>query len=273
MSPGPSAVRLRPIILSAVAAVLLIACSGLLLLDALLPLLGGVGWDESAYVHRGFLATEGFEIRLADSPLTGLAYSAGYLAFGSSPVWLVQSARAGRVISFVLLWAGALLVAGALRSQARCAVFVALVAFAPTLRVLLDNPADAAFAALSGFALAFFLAFLQEGRALPLVLASAATALGALARPDGLVLAAVLFVLAIAFGRRRGNPLRAAAAAALPFVALVGGYVLLLGGLTGDYSLGLAQRTYTAFEQGYGIAFGERFSKTNKYAAGIEECR
>jgi hypothetical protein len=79
--------------------------------------------------------------------------------------------------------------------------------------------------------------------------------LAALARNDGLVLEGILVILAVIYGIRRRSLLPAIAASVLPFVALVGGYVLFAGLKTGDFSLGTMSRTYDNFESGQQVVY------------------
>lgn len=53
--------------------------------------------------------------------------------------------------------------------------------------------------------------------------------------------------------------------AALPFGLLVGGYFLLYGAVTGDFSLGTRERSYVAFQQGQAIDYQKDPSCTEKW--------
>src|SRR4029079_9845944 len=81
----------------------------------------------------------------------------------------------------------------------------------------------------------------------------------ALSRPEGVLLFVVFVALsAMEFLSARLPPKRVlwhSAAALVPFLVVVGGYLGVYGMRTASFTLGAAERSYLAFEQGHGIAF------------------
>jgi hypothetical protein len=120
---------------------------------------------------------------------------------------------------------------------------------------MLTFPSDPLFAGLAGFSLAALLRFHASRDLREVTRASAWLGLAALARSDGLLLAPVLLAAAVLFSLR-ARPGAALVAAVLPFLALVGGYVLLAGVVRGDFATGIPERTYDNFESGQQVVFG-----------------
>ncbi len=236
----------------------------LLVLPALLPTLSEINpWDESAYIHNGqLLVDKGQWPELGYSPLSSIFYGLTYLPFRSSHFWLVYSCRLGRILLFALLWWSAYLAMRPLQRFAGPWMAAGLFLVAPFTFSFLSYPSDplfAGFAALSLWQLLCFYNTTQgEGSDRPaykhLWAASAFMGLAALARNDGLFLFIIMACLACWLSTRRQRDLRGLLAgffpAVLPFAAIVGGYVLLYGLRTGNFSPGTAQRTYDNFEAG-----------------------
>ncbi len=80
--------------------------------------------------------------------------------------------------------------------------------------------------------------------------ASGFLGLAALARNDGLILFPIFLFLAVLFAWKQPRWWAALLGALAPFAVLVGGYILLQGAVTGDFSLGTLERTYLNFEAG-----------------------
>jgi hypothetical protein len=212
-------------------------------------------WDESVYVNTGRNLAEGQLPSFARNPLIGLIYAVTYLPFANSPFWLVQSVAFGRLVLFGLMWLSCFLIATRLSDWIPpYSVAGLLLVFPVTLEILL-NPSDALFAAMSGFAFWQLLAFCQTRAGRHLAWASFFCGLAALSRNDGLVLFGIFVALAaLIIGRTRWQAFWLAAIAG-PFAALVGGYLLLYGAVTGDFSLRTEERAYTAFQQGHAIDY------------------
>jgi hypothetical protein len=95
------------------------------------------------------------------------------------------------------------------------------------------------------------LAFYHTKSVRRLWLASAFVGLAALARNDGLILGVALVaatLLLVLPDKRVWKPLLGSV---VPFLVLVGGYVIFFGLRTGDFELGTMDRTYDNFEAGH----------------------
>jgi hypothetical protein len=212
-------------------------------------------WDESVYINTGKAMFEGTLPVFARNPLVGLLYALTYIPYQSSPFWLVQSATLGRIILFVLMWISAYLVGKELARYAHPLILPAFVLIFPIAVDILTNPSDALFAAMSGFTFWQVLQFYHTQRVRNIWGASLFISLAALSRNDGLVSFAILTVLVVWLAIRFKISWQWMPALILPFVLLIGGYQLLYGSRTGNYSLGTAERTYVAFQQGQELVY------------------
>jgi hypothetical protein len=121
---------------------------------------------------------------------------------------------------------------------------------APFYIKMLRFPSDPFFMAIAGLGLWQLLAFQQEGKLKSAILGGVFIALAAATRNDGLVLFIVtLSWLSILVVIKKFH-WTGVAGFITPFVLIVGGYVLLYGFHTGNFSLGTAERTYDNFEAG-----------------------
>jgi 4-amino-4-deoxy-L-arabinose transferase-like glycosyltransferase len=250
-------------------AVLLFGINLLLVLPALLPTLGEINsWDESAYIHNGqLLVDKGQWPVFAYSPLSSVFYGLTYLPFHDTYFWLVYSCRLGRILLFALLWWSTYLVMQPLRRFAAPWVICGLFLVAPFTFNFLSFPSDPLFTGFAALSLWQLLCFYNAAQSdgyeragqKHLWAASAFMGVASLARNDGLFLFAILAILAIGLSWRRlpASPYRSLRGllagllpAGLPFLVIVGGYVLFYGLRTGDFKLGTAQRTYDNFEAG-----------------------
>jgi hypothetical protein len=129
------------------------------------------------------------------------------------------------------------------------------------------------FAAMSALALGQVLGLAESGERRHAWIASTFVGLAALARTEGLVLFATMVVLC-GFLARRGQRAAVVVASVAPFAILVGGYIAARGFATGDWALGLRERSYYAFEQGQGIGTRERYALgAERYVEGQLEAR
>ncbi len=217
-------------------------------------------FDEASYINSGRMLLEGNLPSFAGNPLVDALYALTYLPFWNSNWWLVQSAVLGRWLLFSLLWLSAYLVARQLARWAEPALILGLLLVTPLAVDMLRFPSDPLFAGLAGLSLWQLLKYRAalgtENGDPPstrrhLLLASAFLGLAALARNDGLVLFLIFIILVLALSLRRPRWWAALLYGLAPFLLLVGGYVLVFGLRTGDFSLGTAERTYLNFEAGH----------------------
>ncbi len=207
-------------------------------------------WDESVYANTGRLLAEGRMIPFSRNPLVGVLYAIPFFLLRNSQYWLIESLSLGRVILFSGMWWAGYLVFRRFRQQASPFIMVGLLFVSPVLITILRNPSDALFAVMSGLALWQFLGYLSTRQPKQLVWTSVLVALAAFSRNDGLVLFAVLIALALWQIWKQPNRWSLLAAAVLPFIGLVGGYVISYGLITGDFDQGVMSRSYIAFLQG-----------------------
>ncbi len=133
-----------------------------LVYPALFPRLHDINaWDEAIYIEHGRELAQGHLPLYSDNPAVSLLYALTWLPVRSSPFWLVYSCRLGRLILFGLLWLACYRVSRRFANLVHPLIIIGLLVVSPAARSLLDNGSNALFAAMSGFALAEFLAFYQ----------------------------------------------------------------------------------------------------------------
>lgn len=239
---------------------LLFILNVVLIYPVFFPNLSEIGpWDESFYINSGRLLIEGEAgsrlPQYASNPLEAFLYSITYLPVRNTDFWLVHSCTIGRFILFGFLWLSAYLVAKQLSYLSHPFIMVVLLLATPALKYLLRNPSDAQCTALSAFALWQVLSWYHHKKIKHLWLASLFLGFAALSRSDGLILFFIFIVIAVLISVSMKRIGAALVASIIPFVMMVGGYVLIYGLITGQFELGIAKRTYTAFEQGQGFAY------------------
>lgn len=207
-------------------------------------------WDEAVYVNSGRLLIEGQINQFASSPLSSFLYGLFYLFVQKSPFWLLLADGLGRFVIFTLFFSGAYLVARELSRFANSLIVLGLLTTMPLVAEMYNFPSDPLFAALSAFTFWQVLRFYNTHQNKHLWLASLFLGLAAMARNDGLVLLPILVgaVLILTLPDRRWW--QAVVACIVPFTAIVGGYILFAGLITGNFNPGIVERTYSNFEAG-----------------------
>lgn len=262
------------------------------LLDVLVPTFEQIPqWDETGYMRSGqWLADEGTLRSLSWGPFISFLYALVYLVVHESPNWFVWTAAGGRVATYVLFCLGMYFCARTLSGDPARSAGTGPAARHAALVIGLTwplaasffggwNSSDALLMALSALGLWRLLAWLSDRSLRHLVWGSAFVGLAALTRPDGLVLCASFVVLAFATVAREARTLRPPgwwkllAASVLPAVLLVGAYQGMYGVTTGVWGTGVMSRTYTAFEQGHGVIFRERYPDQVTMVAGYDDVR
>ncbi len=212
-------------------------------------------WDEAGYINGGRTLMLGQLPPFKNSPLVHVFYALMYLPFRASPHWLVLSATLGRFTLFSFLWLSAYLVAGRFRRWTHPLVAAGLILVTPLAVEMLRFPSDPLFAGMAGLSFWQLLGYFEEGERRHLWQASMFMGLAALSRNDGLVLFVLLAALALFAAARYRALIRALVPTLLPFLGLVGGYVLLYGSVTGNYDMGTVRRTYDNFEAGHQVIY------------------
>ena len=214
-------------------------------------------WDETYYIISGRNMLSGQLPDLAYGPLLSLFYMFTSLPFLRSPFWLIHANSLGRFLLFSGLFVGAWQVAGVFKNRYRPAVMFGFLFISPFLTQNFEYPADLLFGALSAFAFAEAVRFLQSKEISHVWWASFWLGLGMLTRGDALIIILALLVFIFWQGYRHHVWWRIILAVLVPFMALTAGYVLLRGVITGDFDTGMSFRSYTAFEQGQEVAMPE----------------
>ena len=217
-------------------------------------------WDEAIYINAGRELINGTLTPFEWNPFVAIFYAFTYLPFKSSPYWMMQSAAVGRVLLFGLMWLGSFLIAKRLSRLSYPLVMAGVLFSMTVLTDILDNPTDALFAAMSGFAFWKLITYYETREEKQLGWISCFLGLAALSRNDGLVLFVIFVVLSLLFLRSSVNKIKHLLYTALPFLIFVFGYFLVYGFVTGNFSLGTRERSYIAFEQGQAELYQENES-------------
>ena len=213
-------------------------------------------FDESAYINSGrMLLDKGVWPDYAGNPLVDVFYAITYLPFRGSPYWLIYSCELGRFLLFTLLWIGTYRVAKELERYAPPIVTLGMILVTPVALEMLLYPSDPLFAGLVALSFWQLLHFYHTGIEKHLAFSSGFMGLAALARNDGLFAFIILLGLTVFLSIRSRRVWIRSALASLPFLGLVGGYILVYGVVTGNFNLGTMRRTYENFEVGQLIIF------------------
>jgi hypothetical protein len=207
-------------------------------------------WDEAVYINTGRLLVNGVLTPFAHNPLIGVLYAFTYLPFMASPYWLMQSSTLGRILLFILLWWSGYLIARRFAGIFRPLIWVGLLFSTTMVTDILFNSSDSLFAAMSALAFWKLMTFYENRKVKEIGWASFFVGLAALSRNDGLVLFPIFVVISLFFLRSAESKWKNLLFTILPFLALVGGYLLLYRLVTGSFMFGTTERSYVAFQQG-----------------------
>ena len=229
-------------------------------------------FDESVYINGGrLLISDGILPQFIKSPLVHLVYALAYIPVQASPYWLIHSCTIGRFILFGLLWLSSYLIARELSSLFHPLIMIGFLLSSPVLTQIVTNGSDAMFAAMSGFSFWQILSFYETSKIRHLCLSSLFVALAALSRPEGVVLFIIFIPFCAFLSRSIPRVAISLVVWTIPFIVIVGLYVILYGFSTGNFDLGIAQRSYFNFEQGQGLAIES--SAPNLYLEGQVKSR
>ncbi len=232
--------------------------AGALLLSwpAFMPSVDSVGsFDEAYYINNSRLMLEGRCPELTAIPAVTTFYAILQLPLRHCPLWLILAASVGHLVIVILFWWASLRVACELSASPIVTAFILFVL--PLWPKLLENSSDGLYVGLSGLALAHVLAFLRRHKLGDLRSASAIAGIAALTRNDGLILIPVLATFILARRPKTLGSFKALFLAVVPACLVVGPRFLFSAASGKGIRVGIARRTYDAFEQGKGVAHAE----------------
>lgn len=216
-----------------------------------LPTLSEIApWDETYFIASGKGLVNGDWPVLGYGPFLSLVAAFSYLPFRGSPFWLIHANSLSRFLLFSFVFVGTWQVAKALREHFNPMVLFGFLFLTPLLTYNFEYPADLLFAPISAIAFAQSVYFIKTKAIKHVWWASFWLGVGMLTRGDALILIIAFSAFVLVAGWRDQKWWRLLLAAVVPFVVLSAGYVLLRGAATGDFNTGMAERSYTAFEQG-----------------------
>ncbi len=217
------------------------------------PTLGEINvWDEATYIQVGYgLLTQGIWPNLASSPLSSVMYALSLWPVAGSQNFFLLGDAIARIFLFTLIFFSTYLVAKALQPYANPWIMLGILFIVPVASTMYLFPSDALFAGLSALAFWQMLSFYTHRKRRHLWWASGFMGLGMLARAEGLILIGVMLLVTLIIILPKKGWLQDVIAVLLPFILLVGGYVLIYGLATGDFGTGLPERTFNNFESGH----------------------
>jgi len=216
-----------------------------------LPNLSDIGaWDETYYILNGKYLLEGRLPTLGYSPITIIFYAILHLFYPKSPFWLVHVNSLGRFFLFSFFFLGAWQVGKALKNYFNPLILFGFLFLSPLLVSHFGYPSDPLFILFSAAAFAQAVRFVEDKRLKHLWWASFWLGLGMLTRGDALIILPILSVFVVLISLKQHKWWHVLLAVTIPFMALSLGYVLIYGFVTGELDTGIAERSYTAFEQG-----------------------
>ncbi len=229
-------------------------------------------WDETYYINSGRLLWQGDLVPLALSPLASMLYGLTYLPFFSSPFWLLLSDGLGRFLIFSLLFWGTWSVGKALEAVPPLVPVIFLL-LSPVVVANYNFPSDLLLAGFSTLAFGQVLMYHRHKDIRHVWLASLFLGLAGLARAEGLVLFIVALIFLLIFSLPKPDWKKLVPALIIPFVVLIGGYLLVYGLVMGQFETGLADRTYDNFEAGHEIIYADSdaYGTTVEAAAAARE--
>lgn len=239
-------------------------------------------WDEVSYIWQAHRLVQGEPVPYSAFPLVSLFYTPIYLAVSLHPSWLVLADWIGRILLFGLLLLTNLLIARRVRDLVHPWIFLSCLMASAILPTLLGNASDSLYCILSGLAFWQLLTYAYQPRIRHLTIASFCLGLAALARNDGLVMAPLLAGLGLlityahlpASARRLKRAVVPLLASLVPVSAIIGGYILLFGLITGHFHTGTNIRSYFTFEYAQGWVYLDRYGSGGEaYLAGFAEAR
>lgn len=208
-------------------------------------------WDEASYIHGGYLILQGNFPAFAANPLISILYALASLPVIQSPWWFLISDAIVRIALFSLVFFSAYCIARQLRAYTNPWVLTGMMLIIPVATTMFLFPSDILFTAISGFAFAQALSYYQTRRPKNLIWASALLGLGGLARADALIILVLLCVMVVILAWSAKRWWQHVLAVCVPFVLVIGGYILVSGLATGNFDPGLSGRTYDNFEAGH----------------------
>jgi hypothetical protein len=231
-----------------------------LALPVLTPNLKDIGrFDESFYIEHGRMVGANNLPAVDGSPITAFFYALTYIPVHESDFWSIHSCTIGRFVLFALLWVSSFLVAKRIPDMSSPLMMIGFLLVSPALTSLITNGNHALFTAISTFALAQIISFYQRKEITSLWIASVLVSLALLTRMgEGTFLLVAFITLSILFGIsfRRVNAVLAAAI--IPVVVIVGGYMLTYYCFTGKSPLPTGEYFYATFELGHIVAYEDQ---------------
>jgi hypothetical protein len=215
----------------------------------LMPAISQIGpYDEAKYIESGRLLTR-LEIRnLSWGPLVAVVYAPLHLILGNHLDWFLLEAWAGRFVLFVLLWLCTLYLARQFEEQVNPYVIVGTLFISTIFLVVVRNQSDALFTSLSALALAKLLSFHRARKIRDVLTGSALVGLSILTRVESILLVAIFLGIILFTGHRHHRIWKLVLASLLPAILLLTAYLLTVWISTGEFSLGIAGKSYDSFE-------------------------
>jgi hypothetical protein len=239
----------------------------------LTPDLKDIGsYDETSYIVRGRTLGADNLPTLDQYPLTVFLFKLISLPLDNWDFWFVYSCAIGRFFLLILLWISFYTLAKRFSEPSSPLIAIGFLLLSPAAISLTRNAAHALFTVMATFALREIILFHRERKLPNLRMASVFVSLAALSRMgDGTFLFGSLIALSILLGTSARRVKATLAAATIPFVVIIGGYMLTYYALMDKSPLAGSDYFYQAFEMGHGLAYADQFPGLDIYTEGEVE--
>jgi len=194
-------------------------------------------FDATKYIDSGRQLVDGGELReISRAPTVALIYAAIYLFVQKSMDWFVLSAGITNILLFTLVWFSTLYFGLRFKKYVHPYIVVGIIFLSPAFVIILGNPSDALYAAVSAIALAKTIDFYRSRDVRDVAWASLFVGLAFATRLDGLYLSPLFIVITLVLGFRKVALGKLIAAIVVPGLLIIGAFILVSGLTTGNFS-------------------------------------
>ena len=206
-------------------------------------------FDGAKYIESGRQLVDGGELReLSRSPTLALMYAVIYLFVRQSVDWFVLSAGIGNLLLYSFLWFATYYFGLRFKDDFSPFVLVGIMFISPALLIILGNPSDALYAAMSAIALAKTIDFSRTRRIQDVAWASLFVGLAFVTRLDGIYLFPLFSIVTLFIGFRKVKLVRLLPAIILPGLLFISVFYVASGLTRGNFSTNISGIAYASLQ-------------------------
>ena len=206
-------------------------------------------FDGAKYIESGRQLVDGGTLReISRSPTLALIYAVVYLFVRQSMDWLVLSAGIGNLILYTFLWFAIYFLGLRFKDEFSPFILVGIMFISPALLIILGNPSDALYAAISAIALAKTIDFSRTKRIQDVAWASLFIGLAFVTRLDGIYLFPLFLIITFIIGFRKVKLVRLLPAIILPGLLCISVFYVASGLTRGNFSTNINGIAYASLQ-------------------------